>query len=534
MKEFAKMRLSIILGVFFAIISIVVSQDADKYTFDCHRIRNSCKNGGTCGDSKTCKCPVGFEGYDCNFLNSSELCGTGPNITDPCLNGGICYKDSTNNSVALCYCKYGYRGDTCEEEIVDITCEGVTAEYSLSFPIDFVGKVVLVDENGTSLEDDCPINETKSDRKTFVLEVDLTDDGSQSSVNCKVANIQQLNETYQANLRVYYDSILVTNIDEVYRLNCTHTTAGDDVSIDIKNVKVNNEDLDQVDGSETFTPFVLEPVDENDTAVGPELALGEDIRLHLYPSLDSGYTDVRFETCTANNTLTGENNETMMSLKFLDQGCPTQEGMIIYTAQERKNKTITINSEDTIVQGKAVKFSAFKFSNSDNIGVVCRVTACRPGSSNCDLPTNCAAIMNGVTDTEQTNDDNNDNGTTTTTEAATVAGRRKRAAEDDDDEETVSKVFTIVGKREKINEKTSEAESVDPLEECMARTEITAVIAILGAVVCVLLVVCFFLACIILRRRGKRSTTYDPTLFQPKPDRFQIPRAHVNESYEIM
>lgn len=84
-----------------------------------------------------------------------------------------------------------------------------------------------------------------------------------------------------------------------------------------------------------------------------------------------------------------------------------------------------------------------------------------------------------------------------------------------------------------ISENETE-EFIDPVKECLARSEITAVVAVLGAAVCVLLVVCFTLACVILRRRGKDISSYDRPVLQPKPDRFQIPRAHVNESYEIM
>jgi hypothetical protein len=37
---------------------------------------------------------------------------------------------------------------------------------------------------------------------------------------------------------VYYTATLETNIDEIFRMNCTHDTENGEVSIDVKNVDV--------------------------------------------------------------------------------------------------------------------------------------------------------------------------------------------------------------------------------------------------------------------------------------------------------
>ena len=69
---------------------------------------------------------------------------------------------------------------------------------------------------------------------------------------------------------------------------------------------------------------------------------------------------------------------------------------------------------------------------------------------------------------------------------------------------------------------------VDKVEECFTQKEILAAIIILGATVCVLFIACFVMCCLLLKRRGSKSS-FGSLSNTKLSDRFHIPRAHVNE-----
>ncbi len=57
-------------------------------------------------------------GTDCDV--SSAAC----DITNPCLNGGVCYSDSSLSAGYFCQCPSGYSGYDCEDD--DRVCTGNT------------------------------------------------------------------------------------------------------------------------------------------------------------------------------------------------------------------------------------------------------------------------------------------------------------------------------------------------------------------------------------------------------------------------
>jgi hypothetical protein len=77
----------------------------------------------------------------------------------------------------------------------------------------------------------------------------------------------------------------------------------------------------------------------------------------------------------------------------------------------------------------------------------------------------------------------------------------------------------------------SASEDLNSFEKCLAHEEVTAVVAVLGTAVFALLVACFLLSCITLKRKAK--TTDYKTMPLPKQEHFRIPRAHINDSFSL-
>ena len=72
------------------------------------------------------------------------------------------------------------------------------------------------------------------------------------------------------------------------------------------------------------------------------------------------------------------------------------------------------------------------------------------------------------------------------------------------------------------------AAPVDQVEQCFTQSEILAAIIILGTTVCILFIACFVMSCMLVKRRGSKSS-FGSLSNKKLSDRFHIPRAHVNE-----
>lgn len=493
------MRLQAAVVVFIATILTVMSED---FTFSCKRIPEMCFGDSTCDGTGNCTCPPNYTGYNCLVTNFS----LGDLTCDPpCGNGGTCYKEAEDSTSGLCSCPYGYYGDSCESKFINIQCGVNETTFSLSFPPEFAGRFVFVDENGTALDAaNCPVTENNTDRRMLDATVDISDTATNESMTCYKKVVEGDVSTFTGYFLVHYDSELITSQDELLQLNCIHMTSNLTVSSEIMGVPLQDDILDKIDQSENYRPISLDVLDNANQTLGNEVSLGEMIQLVLYLDANSGYETLIFLDCVANNTLDLDDSKTF---QLLQNSCPTKRGKIVSVTQETTSKSVDVEGTQTDVNGVVVKFEAFKFPNADQIGVLCTAKICKADDNSCALPEDCDV---------------------------TSGNRRKRAA---DDEEQVSMVFTIRGNNDRTNdqninqEQEQEQEAFDTLERCMASPELTAVVAVLASLVCVLLIACFILACLLLRRGGKRVTSYDANTLQPTADRFQIPRAHVNESY---
>lgn len=499
-----------------------------------------CKNGGTCTEND-CTCTGTFGGYNCGYDTALvAACTADPS---PCLNGGTCYNDGTGD---LCACPYGYYGNKCENETIQIKCEGNAVEYNLVFPMDFAGTVNLGDNP------ECAMTESQDpdlNTKSYSLTVDI----SGKETGCNMTNIETSSnpETgateFTAAFQVNYLPGITTFLDELYDLTCAHENVDIKLSQDLANVGVVRENLTVSDFNETYSPVELTVLDKlgNPLTADTQLFVGDIFQLHVYLTDDQAYNDVLLVSCTTNNTLTDTDQKTF---RILEKSCPTKLSKRLTKGQEIKMYEKTLK-DGTVVQtpGKVVSIEAFKFVDSNNIGVVCTAKVCKPDDNSCAVPTNCDEVMNQPTDDGEATEPAPAAGTTPAAETTPAAGttvptepttgvspvkRKRRAAKNDaEEEEIVSTILTVLEPREYTKSKLAATEEVNQIEKCLAQGEITALVAVLSTTVCALLVSCFVLVCFALRRRGK-ANSFKP-MPNPRPEKFQIPRAHINDSFNF-
>lgn len=488
------------LILFFLAISTGMVRCQLKY--DCRRL-DDCQHGGTCTAQGSCTCVDPYDGYNCEY-DTSIPCASDPG---PCKNGAKCYTIGGND---ICACPFGFYGTNCEEESVFIKCDGGTAEFSLAFRTEFSGDVKL---NGTAIPSECSMTETtiqvtdNPDMKKYTLKVDLTQNDTGTPL-CKLANIVKTTDDqtqavrYTGLFRVSYIVNVTTSLDELYNLTCSHENSNITVSKGFTGVDVVSENLTVIGFNKTYSPVVeLSVLDKDDKVLNSStnLFVGDIFQLHIYLTDTSAYSAVRIESCTTNNTKTDAEAKLF---KVLDQGCPTKLGKRLTTGQI--NATFTLGT--AILPGKKLRIEAFKFVDSNDIGIVCTAKVCHAGDATCDVP-DCDTIMN-------------------------PPGKRRKKRAADDGEPTVSTVIRVLGPNEVSASSNKSTGAAQTVEGCLAKSEVTATIAVLGAVVLVLLIACSILISRLLTRQQK--ATYVEHVAHNKTDRFHIPRAHVNESFTEM
>ncbi|CAF4554463.1 unnamed protein product, partial [Didymodactylos carnosus] len=116
-----------------------------------------CQNGGICyGNSKTCICLNGFTGTFCEYSGGSV--GT-PCRQIVCQNGGTCQESP--GQIAICICKPGYSGSSCESEYFRCRNNGRFADapgcsQGKYFECVYVGQYDLGLPNGVLYSRSCP------------------------------------------------------------------------------------------------------------------------------------------------------------------------------------------------------------------------------------------------------------------------------------------------------------------------------------------------------------------------------------------
>ncbi|KAL4229544.1 Neurogenic locus notch protein 1 [Mactra antiquata] len=477
-----------------------------QFSYDCQRM-DDCQNDRACNTiDGTCWCADDFLNYNCGVNATLSECAS-----NTCQNNGLCYVvDSTDT----CFCPYGYYGDTCEQRYVQLTCTGDTAEFAIVLPPQFSGQVSLVNGNN-EIDSECIVNDTEDGNNTkYSIIIDISPDQDTAGVPCKINNVANLTDTvttYRTSLMVAYRTGITTSLDEIYFGDCIHTTESE-VSQNIGSIAFANENLTVNEFEEVYSTaaLVVADVDLTPLAVDSNIYVGTIFNLIVYLTDTSVYKTVRFDNCVANNTLPAPDEKTF---SIMDLGCPTQGSKYITQGQSAINYTVG----DTDLPASILPVEAFKFSDSQTIGILCTTKICKDGDDSCEIPADCEAVRN---------------------QANSGAQRKKRAAGDDVsdnvDLETVSTTLTIHGPND-VSDQSGQASGMEQLpvtlENCFDRSDILAVVAVLAGFVCILLIACLVLGCMLIKRRAK-SVEFE-AMPAPPSERFRIPRAHVNDSFSL-
>ncbi|KAL3836152.1 hypothetical protein ACJMK2_021598 [Sinanodonta woodiana] len=321
---------------------------AAQQTYDCRRL-NDCANNGTCDHVETsptfkqCVCSNGYQGVTCG-VKTDTICQR--NI---CQNNGTCYE---SNGSQICSCPYGYYGQTCEFEIVDIKCSG-ELNVTMVFPAVYEG-IVYLDGH---MNDNCSFESVTQDGVTkFSISLPMNNTGCGSNVTITTNDTAGYTE-YQVKVVVQYSQMYLSAVDEIHTLNCRL----------IGNASTLYSDLvgQAVDVAGNLTKSVT---DQESTPV--EMVVEDDAKSTLKPGTKL-YVGQPF----------------VLYFKLTDKS----GSKVIRALQSSRND---ING----FPGAELKLRAFKFIDSENVGFACSVKLCKAGDeASCAVrnQTDCSGIAAG-------------------------------------------------------------------------------------------------------------------------------------------
>ncbi|XP_052265293.1 uncharacterized protein LOC127867841 isoform X2 [Dreissena polymorpha] len=395
-------------------------------TYNCNRM-DDCRNGATCSANGTCACSNTYNTYNCQYDTSGTNCNN-----TICKNGGTCLNDT------VCACPYGFYGNLCDIHQVDIICNGSTSVFKITLPSEFDGIVQVYPKTNGAV---CNLTEPASGGpKQYSATFDHSPNGTQ---NCPSSNLDIYtlngNTNYTARFLVHYKKLLTTSVDELYTLTCTHAGGNVTVSKEITDIQVNISDLDPVTKAEEIRPVGM-ALRRNGAELTGALYVGQQFEVVISVDNTDAFANVLIESCAANDTKT-----IPTTYPIFDNGCPTSESKTFVGEQvgSQNNKSITIK--------------AFKFRDSQTLGIVCNVRLCKEGDNTCAAPENCASVR------------------------LDSQGKRKKRDADDKSEETLSAVVTVLIPGETVTVTDDNTNASATIGTCFAQTSIVSLVAILGA-----------------------------------------------------
>ncbi|KAK3584469.1 hypothetical protein CHS0354_005272 [Potamilus streckersoni] len=477
----------------FVLVSSLLGILTAQLTYDCRRL-NDCANNGTCdhleesSTFKRCVCSGGYEGETCSF-RTDDICTS----TNPCQNNGTCYQ--TNK----CSCPYGYYGDKCETEIVDVTCSG-SLNVTMVFPDVYEGMVYLEGQ-----QKNCTfLDVTEGGMKIFSISLPMNDTGCGANVTITTNDTEGYTE-YQVKVVVQYSKMYLSAVDELHTLNCRMSGNASTLYSDLIGQAIDiagNLTKSVTDQKYTPVEMVVEDDAKSTLKTGTKLYVGQPFVLYFKLTDNSVYNSMRIERCEANNTLSGTENKLYT---ILDSGCGTPKGAKVIRALQ------TPRNDTNGLLGAELKLRAFKFIDSENVGFVCSVKLCKAGDEgSCSVrnQTDCASI---------------------------TSGRRKRATVDSPSVSGQDKTMTtVISVYDPRDYGSLQNQGTEPsAEQCLAKSDILAAFIVLVVAVAILFIACFIFVCICLRRRSHMKE-YEPSIMSTGSSEFRIPRAHVNSGFTTM
>uniref|UniRef100_A0A0B7B4G8 ZP domain-containing protein n=1 Tax=Arion vulgaris TaxID=1028688 RepID=A0A0B7B4G8_9EUPU len=494
--------------------SPATSTGGSNFSFDCRRGTNSCGSGGTC-NLQTGKCDCGGNGtvsYNCvdETPDASDAC------VPACING-VCHGQA-------CVCDETYYGATCNLDRAQVICENETMFVNIN-PIDNFKGLIYVRDNTNCFLSYNTIPATGNDT--------AIGDGPNTpgmtgwsrtfpSTDSNCAGIPTSIANFVVQFYIQYSSVFKSAVDQIVTARCGAMSSNFTVSSQVIGVTDSDNSLTQVDTGDKADTVTLAILRNDRQPVTGAVLLGEVILLYFSMALnyESVNTDFKLLSCVANNTKFGLD---LLSLDFLTNGCPTQDGQVVYNGLPSKQKNTTTVSI-------TVPIKTFMFLESANVAFLCVVSFCNKNDNNGNCqPDPCTGFSNNDAPASSISDLNNgitpDNSTNTT---STIPRRKKRASPDDN--RTVQNTITVVDPNAKDNTVTTPTARSAKTEDCILNPDIIAVIAILGVCVFWLLVIAAFLIFRIQKTKKKPIPSRSNEMPYPV-ETMRFPRLELNTTH---
>lgn len=530
------------------IVGIIVCLNNVFAKWHCRNgLTGGCLNAGTCdSDSGVCTCPEGFEGYNCG-LNSGNKCGD--DNTANCRNGGICFDTDK------CFCTEDYIGDKCDTAVSSMTCRGEGTDVTVIVPRGFRGQIYST-QTGEATDDTAPdtcLFTAAAARPdgyvpyTFTIPFDGTSDCVNATLN--ITTNENGDSVYTTVIVKTYNPFFITDFDEQLTFVCVHSNNNFTLGTRLDQVDLDkSKDLQKDKKDEAYSPVRMNVLNKDDANLTGTVNVGDVIKLRFYLDDETVYKSLRMEDCVANDT-----RPDGKSFKFLEKGCPTDDGASIMVDTAGQTLTeIQHPFNGNTVSAAVLPMYAFKFKSAGNVAFNCQVKICKEGeddqcqpkcgATNTDLvpaggdTENAAETPSSTTaetPAETTADTPADQPTTPAEPPADTTGRRKRRSASGELKETFSAIVSVVDpfetqwRKDKVIISTvapsPTTESPGEEKTCFRSQEILIVIIVMSVFVFILLVACLAMSCAILKLRNKFNSHHQEN--ESHMPRFFLPHA---------
>ncbi|KAK6181713.1 hypothetical protein SNE40_009515 [Patella caerulea] len=310
-----------------------------------------------------CSCTSGHTGYDCGLASDTIL----STPCDPPCQNGICYTASPQNK---CYCSSdSYFGEACEQRRAQVSCFGDRFNITIvPFP-PFFGAVYV---KGNRTDDACMFTQV-TDPDTNLLSYQASLEFNSGCSIMKVNNTPMPEETtYSTKVTIGNSPVFETGYDFAVKAACIFSDS-DDQNVSVGVVPVDERtNFPKDETSTVYEPVKFTTRRANGMAITPPLYIGSPLKLFFTLTDLQKYSKFQVVNCDAVNGL--ENNNAM-SVRIIENGCPTTAGASIFTSP--------IIYDD--IPSVSVYFDSFRFPNSPIVSFACDVNVCKPEDL-CTLP----------------------------------------------------------------------------------------------------------------------------------------------------